>query len=136
MSQSNPIGKTKSQGWEIGVRRTLPVTLGKAWSMILTALGVAQVDTGELVYKKGIAFETADETRVEIVSYEEGSLMRMRWQPRGWDVSSTLQIRVLPTKTGSTISVHHEQLQDADQREAMRLQWTALLDELRASVTS
>ena len=36
----NPAGKTKSQGWEIGVRRTLPVSTVEAWDMMMTALGL------------------------------------------------------------------------------------------------
>jgi hypothetical protein len=58
----------------------------------------------------------------------------MRWQPKDWTMPSTLQLRVLPAKTGTTISIHHEWLQDAEQREAMRVHWTNILDTLNASL--
>lgn len=133
MNKQNPVGKTKSQGWEIGVSRTLPVSPVKAWDMMMAALGIAWEDTA---YEKGTPIETDDKTRVEIRSYERGSLIRMKWQPEGWDFRSTLQIRVKPAKTGATISVHHEWLENAEQREAMRQHWTAILEELKASVES
>jgi hypothetical protein len=42
MRARTPVGKTKSQGWEIGVSRTLPVRPGQAWALVLTALGLPQ----------------------------------------------------------------------------------------------
>ncbi len=124
------IGKTKSQGWEIGVSRTLPVGIQQAWALIVDALGLPPEDGGQ---ENGAAFETSDHTRVEIRSYEQYSLLRMKWQPRGWDVNSTLQIRLRPAKTGTTISVHHEWLENAAQREAMRVHWTTILEGFKKS---
>ena len=77
---------------------------------------------------------TADDTQIEIRSYAHGELIRLKWQPKGWDNDSTLQVRVRPAKTGTTISVHHEWLQNAEQREAMRQHWTNLLEELKADL--
>ncbi|HEX2908103.1 MAG TPA: SRPBCC domain-containing protein [Phototrophicaceae bacterium] len=135
MNAPRLVGETKSQGWEIGVRRTLPISAGKAWRLLLEALGLAGIEEPDApVDKKGLTFKTEAGTEVEIRSYEPSNLLRMKWQPRGWDVNSTLQIRVAPAKTGSTLSVHHEWLQNAEQREAMRAYWTALLDELRMRV--
>lgn len=134
MSAETPVGKTKSQGWEIGVRRTLPLSPEQAWDAVLTALGFPPsviYPEGEGV-QKGLSFTTEDQTRVEIRSYVQYSLIRMKWQPENEVLRSTLQIRVRPAKTGTTISIHHEWLQNASQREAMRAHWTALLDRLRA----
>ncbi len=35
-----PTGKTKSQGWEIGVRRTLPIQIDMAWELLMTSPGL------------------------------------------------------------------------------------------------
>lgn len=133
MSSKPPVGKTKNQGWQIGVRRTISVSEWKAWEMIMATLGLPwEEGAGESVYQKGSTFELDDQTRVEIRSFEYGSLIRMKWQPKEWNFASTLQIRVEPAKTGTTISVHHEWLQNAEQREAMRVYWTSVLEDLRA----
>ncbi|MCI0710504.1 MAG: SRPBCC domain-containing protein [Chloroflexi bacterium] len=135
MNSENPVGKTKGQGWEIGVRRTLPVSQTKAWQMIMDALGIPWEEGPEApVYEKSTTFEASDGASIEIRSYEAYNLIRMRWQPRDWDFASTLQIRVIHAKTGATISIHHEWLQNAEQREQMREHWTALLDGLKESV--
>ncbi len=129
MSNTTPTGKTKSQGWEFGMRRTLPLSIEAAWEAILTASGVP----GDIQYpegdgpKKGDSFETADGTHAEVRSYEPFSLLRMKWQPTGWQNNSTLQIRVMTAKTGTTISIHHEWLADADQRAAMKQHWAEVI---------
>ena len=66
----------------------------------------------------------------EIRSYNEGTLIRMTWQPSEWDFESTLQIRVLPAKTGTTISIHHDKMQNGEQRQAMHRHWSEVLDKL------
>ncbi|NDJ52649.1 MAG: SRPBCC domain-containing protein [Chloroflexi bacterium] len=127
MSEEPQVGKTRNQGWEVGVRRTLPVQPTQAWQLILTHLGLSPA----IHYAKGMAFETQNQTQVEIRSFKRGSLIRMKWQPPSWEINSTLQVRVIPAKTGTTISVHHEWLADAEQRAEMLEHWTALLEGFR-----
>lgn len=63
------------------------------------------------------------------------SVARMvRWQPEGWKFASTLQIRVLPAKRGATISIHHEKLENGEQREQMQQHWSGVLDQLEGVV--
>ena len=134
MSESAPVGKTKDQGWEIGVRRTLAISADHAWNLLTTQPGLGYwLGTGvEPAFRKGMAYETADGTRGDVRSYNEGSLIRLRWQPPDWDVETTLQIRVTPVKTGTTISFHHERLESGEQREQMRRHWADVLDRLAA----
>lgn len=136
MGNDKPVGQTKSQGWQIGVSRTLPIGLEKAWEMMLDALELPPelLHPQQTDYNKGPALETKNKTALEIRSHEPYSLLRMKWQPKDWENSSTLQIRVRPAKTGTTISVHHEWLQDAEHREAMRLHWTDVLERLKSSI--
>lgn len=135
MPESSPVGKTKTQGWEIGVRRTFAVDTHEAWVLLTTQPGLGDwlghgVDAS--AFAKGQRFVTDEGAQVEVRSYNEGSLIRMRWKPPEWDAASTLQLRVLPTRTGSTISIHHEKLENGDQREAMRQHWSTVLDQLGA----
>jgi len=130
---STPVGKTHDQGWEIGVSRTLPVDERTAWEMVLRALGLEQAARAEGPrFERGQVIETAGKIKIEIRSYDHGSLLRMRWRPPEWDFDSTLQVRIKPATSGMTISVHHEKLESGEQRRAMRDRWTALLDGLRA----
>lgn len=134
MMEPTPVGKTKGQGWEIGVRRTLPITSEKAWQLLVTQPGMGYwLGHGvKLDYKKGETYQTDEETTGEIRSYNQGSLIRMLWQPKDWNEPSTLQIRVLPAKTGATISIHHEKLESGEQREKMRAHWMSVMDQLEA----
>lgn len=128
----SPVGKTKTQGWEIGVRRTFPIKAEKAWEVLMTQPGLGYwLGHGvEPRFKPGDTFETKEGTIGEIRSYNQGSMVRMRWQPRDWDFNSVLQIRVQPAKTGATISFHHEKLENGEQRVAMREHWMDVMDKL------
>ena len=132
MTDRAPVGKTKTQGWEIGVSRTLPVSTEKVWKLLMTQPGLGYwLGTGvDPHFKKGESFTTADGTQGEIRSYNDGSLIRMRWQPPEWDFESTLQIRVKPSKTGATITFHHERMQNGEQRATMHQRWSDVIDKL------
>lgn len=131
MTEKTPVGKTKTQGWEIGVRRTFPVGSGKLWELLTTQPGLGYwLGQGIEVagFKKGYAYKTKENTTGDIRSFEAGSLIRMTWQPADWDFNSTLQIRVIPAKKGTTLSIHHERLKNGKQREQMRTHWVAVMD--------
>lgn len=36
MTEPTPVGKTKTQGWEFGIRRTFPITPEQAWELLMT----------------------------------------------------------------------------------------------------
>ncbi len=130
MSEKIPVGKTKGQGWEIGVRKSFPVGTGQLWDALTTQPGLGYwLGTGmNADFKKGDAYKTAEGTTGDIRSFEAGSLIRLTWQPKDWDFVSTLQIRVISAKKGSTLSIHHEKLQDGHQREAMRQHWASVIE--------
>jgi uncharacterized protein YndB with AHSA1/START domain len=127
-----PVGKTKTQGWEIGVRRTFPIKVNQAWDLMMTqpGLGIWLGHGVKADFKKGDTFKTDEGTKGEIRSYDEGSMVRLRWQPADWDFESVVQVRVQPAKTGATISFHHEKMQNGEQRQAMQRHWSGVLDQL------
>ncbi len=130
MTEQTPVGKTKGQGWEIGVRKTFPVGTGQLWEALTTQPGLGYwLGTGvEADFKKGDTYTTAEGTTGDIRSYETGSLIRLTWHPKDLDAPSTLQIRLIPAKKGCTLSIHHEKLQDGIQREAMRQHWASVIE--------
>jgi uncharacterized protein YndB with AHSA1/START domain len=138
MGQSTPVGKTKGQGWEIGVRKTFPVGTGRLWEVLTTQPGLGYwLGTGvDADFHKGDTYKTVEGTTGDIRSFEVGSMIRMTWQPHNSEVISTLQIRVIAAKKGSTLSIHHEKLHDADQREAMRQHWSAVMSKFEALLGS
>lgn len=129
---TTPTGLTKDQGWEIGVRHTLPIDAGRAWELVTTAPGLDAwlKPTQNISFAKDISFPLAGGGTARVVSFEEGSLIRMRVQLPGHNFESTLQLRLLPAATGTTFAFHHDRLQNASQREEMRGHWQAAIDAL------
>jgi uncharacterized protein YndB with AHSA1/START domain len=132
MEPQRPVGLSKTQGWEIGVRRTLPLSAIELWTRLMAPPGLGEWLGDGVPLPLGVKqqFTTAAGIRCEIRSYEEGSLIRMHWQPPGWAEPSTLQLRLTPAKSGVTLSFHHEHLPDGDQREVMRAHWASVIDQL------
>ncbi|MBN8594470.1 MAG: SRPBCC domain-containing protein [Anaerolineae bacterium] len=132
METQRPVGLSKTQGWEIGVRRTLPLSAIELWTRLMTPPGLGEWLGEGVPLPLGVKqhFTTKSGIRCEMRSYEEGSLIRMRWQPSDWAEPSTLQVRLTPAKSGVTLSFHHEHLPDGDQREAMRAHWARVINRL------
>ena len=134
---NNSVGKTKDQGWEIGVRRTFPISADDAWEVLVTSPGLEAWfgHDHDVKLEKDALFSTSNGTTGHIVSIKEGALLRLRWQPQGWTEPSTLQLRVIPAGGRTTISIHHERLSNAVQRVQMRQHWSDVLDTINKIIT-
>ncbi|NTW20959.1 MAG: SRPBCC domain-containing protein [Nostocales cyanobacterium W4_Combined_metabat2_030] len=62
------------------------------------------------------------------------SHIRLTWQKHDWQNISTLQIRIIATKSGTTISFHQEKLLDANQRAEMKMHWESILMKLTGEI--
>ncbi len=101
-----PVGKTKDAGWQIGVSRTVPLSLEDAWQRIEDVPNWLGAE--------------ADDVRSHV------PLNRIRFGWRG----TIVQVRVAPAKTGTTVTFHQEHLTDAEHRDRQRDHWTAVIDRL------
>lgn len=133
-SEQKPVGLTAAAGFQVGVRRTLPITQEEAWRLLISPEGLSlwlgEVETLELA--RGTAFATREGNHGELRVVKPMHQLRMSWQRAGWSASSTLQIRLLPTKQGgTTISFHQEKLKDLYAREQMKAHWEDVLHRLK-----
>lgn len=132
MEDGRAVGQTKSVGFQIGVRRTFPISQEKAWKLI-TADECLHVWLGEGVninLQPGQNYTTNTGTgEIRIVKLLEQ--LRLTWQKEGWKKPSTIQVRII-TKTSdkTTISFHQENLPSQDAREEMKMHWEKVLKEI------
>lgn len=107
-------GLTKNAGWQVGARRTLPLELGEAWDLLtsppwlhrwsgLTAIEAGDPAVRSLTVRRVVRVRTPD---------------------------SLVQLRLLPTASGTTIAFHEERLPDERTRAERKDHWTRLLDDL------
>jgi uncharacterized protein YndB with AHSA1/START domain len=125
-------GKTKSVGYEIGVRKTFQIPLEKAWKILFSEEGIHiwLGDAKNNDIKVNQSFSTSDGIAGQVRVLKPFSHLRMSWQKEHWKNVSTLQIRITKIKSGTTISFHQEKLLNSDQRHEMRKQWKQVLDQL------
>lgn len=131
---ATPVGKTAAAGFQVGVRRTFPLSPQEAWDLLASSEGmkywIGVVDGLELL--PGQTFVSREGTAGELRVVKPQEQLRMKWQRAGWKHPSTLQIRIIPASPGkTTISFHQEKLEDMHARETMKKYWEAALDRIR-----
>lgn len=127
LTQRRITGQTLSGTFQIGVTKTFPLEIEKAWERILT--GAPQWLGNELPKNTGETFSTKDGTCGILKVFKEYSHMRLTWQPRNWKKPSTLQVRVVPKKDNKTaVTFHQENLPNQKSLKQMRDHWKKILE--------
>jgi uncharacterized protein YndB with AHSA1/START domain len=122
-------GLTKDAGWELGVRRTIDVSLPRAWEYLMgPGLSLWLGDIDDLPTKKGDGYETKDGVRGSIRGYSDGYRVRLSWKPSDWPHDTTLQLTVKKVATGTTVAIHHEHLVNREERKMMLGHWSNVMD--------
>ena len=133
-TDEKPVGLTKDTGWQIGVRRTLPIPHTDAWKLITSATGIETWlgSASGVSLTRGATYELPNGDTGEVRVFHPNSHLRITWLPkgRGWPRPSTLQIRVVPKGDKTTLVFHQEHLPGPDEREERRAFFKTALDEL------
>ncbi len=131
-----PVGLTKDVGFQIGVRRTLPIRLEDAWQLITSPNGVETWlgEAPDLKFAKGEQYRLPDGSSGEVRVFHPNSHLRITWRPQGWKRASTIQVRVLPKPDKTVVAFHQEHLPGSREREARREHFKAALDELERMI--
>jgi uncharacterized protein YndB with AHSA1/START domain len=127
------LGQTSDGGFEIGVRRTLPIAHDDAWRLVFSPEGLRTWlgDAPALTLEKGAEYRTGDGAAGEVRAAKPGSHVRLTWQLPGWARPSTIQVHVIPAGERTTIAFHQERMPAAADRDARRAHFQAALDALQ-----
>lgn len=122
-------------GWfEVGVNKTIAISAQAAWKYLVDYKGFTWLLGGEITSKEDSrdSWSLSDSNdSYQLTTFVPNSHIRLRWQKKGWDTYSILQIRVT-TKGASkcTLTIHQEKLAGATEREEMRGYWKEKLEKL------
>lgn len=127
------LGEVAGGGFQIGVRRTLPVAPDEAWRRVLSAPGVAEwlgEPEAPVTWEAGSEFRLHGGATGSVRVHRPGSHVRLQLREPGGAGTSVIQVRVMEAATGSVVSFHQEQLPDAESRTLRRAHFSAALDRL------
>jgi len=131
MKNKTQIGKTQDQGFQFGIRKTIPVSIEKVWGFMFSENGL-KIWLGklndELELKK--EFETKNGKTGFVRVFKPNSHIRLNWKPKIWKNMSTVQIRVIGNENKTTIAIHQEKLLNSEQRTEMKVYWTKIIEKL------
>lgn len=131
-------GLTKDAGWQIGVRHTIAASPKAIWRTLMSPNGLA-IWLGPLAVlpdRPGMAWRAEDGSHGDVRSYERERLVRLTCRSASGGPETTLQLRLLPVRTGTTLAIHQERLGDPDERERMRGHWKAVAAQIAQRVGS
>lgn len=133
MTKQKPLGLTADAGYQIGVRRTIPIPSEDVWEFFLSPEGM-RLWLGEIEqveWQKGKTYATKEGITGEVRVVKPFEQVRMTWQKAEWEKPSTLQVRFLTPGPGkTTVSFHQEKLADSQMREAMKQRWEDALTKI------
>ncbi|MDQ6662543.1 MAG: SRPBCC domain-containing protein, partial [Chloroflexota bacterium] len=119
------IGQTKTAGFQVGVRRTFPISVEQAWDFLTSEEG-QRIWLGEACsfpLTKGATYTTSNGAKGVVRVINPKVNLRLTWQPKEWANASTIQIRTIPSGIHTVISFHQEGLPGARERASMRHRW-------------
>ena len=127
-----PVGLTKDAGWQIGVRRTVAMSVEDAWDLLFSdgGLKVWLGDPVNITFAKGEPYQLKDGTTGEIRVFKPLSHIRLTFDPPGAVRTSTIQVRVLANDGRCTIAFHQEHLSSAAERGQRRRFFQQAMDQL------
>lgn len=127
------VGQTKTVGFQVGVRRTFPISQEKAWELVTSDEGL-NLWLGEgtrIILQPGHKYTTKTGGG-EIRVVKPLQQLRLTWQKEGWQKSSTVQVRIISIESNkATISFHQENLSDQNTREEMKKHWENVLEVIK-----
>ena len=127
-----PVGLTKEVGWQMGVRRTVPLSVEESWDLLVSEAGlkVWLGDPAKITLAKGEPYQLKDGTTGVIRVYKPLSHIRLTFDTVGAERPSTIQVRVLPNDGRCTIAFHQEHLGSAAERKQRHRFFQQALDQL------
>lgn len=126
---SGSLGLTRDSGYQVGVRKTLPLTLEDGWQLVTSSAGIADW-LGEIVegeFEVGGDYLLENGVRGELRVLRQQSHLRLTWKPVSWRRASTIQVRVMPKGEKCTIAFHQEHLPNSAAREDRKVFFKAVL---------
>jgi uncharacterized protein YndB with AHSA1/START domain len=128
--ERKPTGLTKDAGWQVGIRRTYPISHVEAWKLLTSPEGIQTWlgNAGDFLLTKGSQYELADGTMGEVKVLSANSHLRITWHPKEWPGPSTIQIRVIPKEGHSVIAFHQEHLPGPNERAERKVFFKRVLD--------
>ena len=127
------VGQTSGADFQIGVQKTLPLSSGAAWDLLVSEAGRAVWlgKTADIELTKGAAYQTEEGHSGEIRSCLPGQRIRLTWSHPALARTSTLQLTLTDSQDRTSVRFHQEQLSSPEEREKMRNHWRGVLNELQ-----
>ena len=131
---ADQVGLTEDSGWQVGVRKTLPIAPEKAWDFLLSKeyLRIWLGAIPPVPLQVGTSFQLEDNTTLEITVLNPGSHVRLSFHAPGYEWPSIIQVRTIPSGENTVFSFHQERLPDWESRQERKYYFQQVLDDFES----
>jgi hypothetical protein len=118
-------GSTADADFQIGVQKTLPLDADATWKLITSPAGARELIGSDVALptEPGETVVSADGHEYELRTIQHGERMRFKRTNQETGEKSTVQLTLVPAKSGTSLHFHHEGLASGHERERMRDHW-------------
>ena len=136
MEDVKEVGLTKDVGYQFGKRKTFDLSLEDAWEFMFSNEGLS-IWLGTLPGEPELQqpFQTREGIVGKLRLMKPFSHIRMAWAKQEWNNTSTLQVRLIKAKFGTTICFHQEKLLDKAQRVEMKTYWDNVMEKIAQTLS-
>lgn len=126
------VGQTADTGFQVGVQKTLPISLDDAWALMSSGKGIAcwLGKVSRLSLSEGKTYKTESGIEGEIRVVKPRNRVRLTWKRPGMKRPATLQVALVGNGQKTSLRVHLEHLPSQKFRDEMKSHWRGVLDEL------
>lgn len=124
-------GRSRDAGWQLSVRRTLPLRADDAWDRLHEAWLPEWTGADRVPLLVGAPVRRDDVHIGRVIGCHVGRRLRLRWAPEGITHETVLQATVLESGDGTALALHQEQLCGPEEQRRLLEEWTGALEALR-----
>lgn len=133
--QDNQTGLTRDSGWQVGVRRTLPVPADLLWEWMLSKEGIeVWLGSGpDFQFQAGEEYLLDDGTTGRVRIFKINSHWRISRKPNDpqYNRPSVVQIRILDSGDKSVLAFHEEHLPSNNERQKRKTFYLRIIERIK-----
>ena len=132
------VGKTKTTGFQVGARKTFPLSLEEGWNLITShdGLKIWLGDIASQSLKQGMRYRLENGISGKVTVFVPLSHIRLTWHPEEWPRPSVIQVRVIPNGQKTVIAFHQEHLPGPKEREERKAFFKNVLKQFEAVINN
>jgi activator of HSP90 ATPase len=130
--------QTKDLGYQVSASKTFKVSTEIMWAYLLSEQGIhtwlGEINVDDFEIQKQLLTKTGIEAKLTVFILD--CHLRLKWKPKHFEKTSTLELRVTNTKGQAKVIFHHTGFYKIEQQEELRSYWKNVIANINLELTN